>query len=184
MTSERERFEALFRADYAALTQFAVRRVGPEHAEEIVAETFLVAWRRLDEVRDPALPWLYATAHRVIANHRRGSGRAVRLAARLAARQVAESPDHAEHVSDQIRVRAALARLSERDREVLLLTEWEQLPAADAAQVLGCSVATFHVRLHRARRRIAAWLEAGEPPGEATEVAPVTDPIPLNGAAQ
>jgi RNA polymerase sigma-70 factor (ECF subfamily) len=159
VTDDRHRFEDLFRAHYSAVTRYALRRVGADAAAEIVSETFLTAWRRLDRVPEDALPWLYGIARRVIANEHRRRGRAARLVDRLAATAgPTASGDHAEAITDRLRVHAALERLSDKDREALLLAEWEQLPAADAAVVLGCSTATFHVRLHRARRRIAQAL--------------------------
>ena len=162
MTDDRQRFETLFRAHYPAVTKYAVRRVGDQHAQEVVAETFLVAWRRLKDVPERELPWLYGTARRVIANDRRRRERVAKLAARVVGQPMPTAPDPAEGVADRLRVRAALDRLPERDREVLLLAEWEQLPAADAAHVVGCSVATYQVRLHRARHRIAQLLKADE----------------------
>ena len=163
MSADRDRFERVFRAHYAAVTRYAIRRVGVDGADDVVAETFLVAWRRLDRVPTDALPWLYATARRVIANERRRHSRAERLGKRVEAEPRSASPDPGESVTDGIRVRMALATLSERDREVLLLTEWEQLGAAEAAHVLGCTKASFTVRLHRARRRLGRALEDNEP---------------------
>lgn len=163
MTTERQRFEDLFRTHYAALTRYALRRVGPDSAAEVVAETFLAAWRRFDDVPDDPLPWLYATARRVVANEYRRRGRAGRLAERITGTAPPnDSPDHADSVVDRMRVQEALTRLSPRDREALMLAEWEQLPPADAAKVLGCSAATYRVRLHRARRRIATLLHIDE----------------------
>lgn len=152
------RFTELFTAHYAALVRYAVRRVGPDAAHEVVAETFLVAWRRLDQVPDHALPWLYATGRRVVANELRRRGRALRLGERAAAEPRAAPGDPGETVPERLRVRAALEGLSELDQEVLRLAEWEQLSPADVARVLGCSSSAYTVRLHRARRRLAARL--------------------------
>jgi RNA polymerase sigma-70 factor, ECF subfamily len=160
---ERARFERLFAAHYAAVVKYAVRRVGVEAADEVAAETFLVAWRRLDHVPQDALPWLYGTARRVVANEHRRRGRAARLDTRVGAQAQAAMDDPGELVPETMRVHAALSSLSERDREVLRLAEWEQLTAADAARVLGCSATTFNVRLHRARRRLARALEESAP---------------------
>jgi RNA polymerase sigma-70 factor (ECF subfamily) len=160
---ERARFERLFAAHYAAVVKYAVRRVGAAAADEVAAETFLVAWRRLDRVPDDALAWLYATARRVIANEHRRRARADRLDDRVAAQPPATPADPGDTVPDGLRIRAALAALSERDREALRLTEWEQLTAAQAARVVGCTAATFTVRLHRARRRLARVLDQCEP---------------------
>jgi RNA polymerase sigma-70 factor (ECF subfamily) len=165
MSDERARFEAMFSAHYAAVVRYAVRRVGPDGAQEIVAETFLTAWRRLADVPEYALPWLYATARRLVANELRRRDRAARLGARIEASSAAVTDDPAEAVADQLRVRAALATLSPTDQEVLRLSEWEQLRPADAAIVVGCSVGAFTVRLHRARQRLARAL--GEQPDSA-----------------
>lgn len=156
--ADRQRFEAMFRAHYAALTRYAVRRVGPDAATDVVSETFLTAWRRLDTVPDNALPWLYAAARRVVANEVRRRERHQRLGERVAAEREELVDDPADALSDRLRVRAALAALSERDREVVRLIEWERLDAATAACVLGCSASAVKVRLHRARRRLAAHL--------------------------
>lgn len=162
MSTDQARFERVFAAHYAAVVKYAMRRVGTGAADEVAAETFLVAWRRLDRVPDDPLPWLYATARRVIANEYRRRGRAARLGDRVAAEAIPIPADPGEFVPDGIRVHAALAGLSERDREVLRLTEWEQLTAAEASRVLGCAKASFTVRLHRARRRLARALEEPE----------------------
>lgn len=159
-TDSRERFEALFRSHYGAVVRYAVRRVGIDAAGEIVNETFLVAWRRINEVPDNALPWLYATARRVVANEVRRRGRQTRLGERLANERPSTVEDETEFVSESLRLRAALDALGERDREVVRLSAWEQLGAADAAAVLGCSVAAYKVRLHRARRRLELLLAA------------------------
>lgn len=163
MSGDRTRFEALFTAHYAAVLKYAIRRVGTDAADEMTSETFLVAWRRLDRVPADPLPWLYATARRVIANEYRRRDRAHRLGERVAAEPASPTNDPGELVPESIRVHAAMASLSETDREALRLTEWEQLDAADAAWVLGCTRATFAVRLHRARRRLARALQDDEP---------------------
>ena len=166
MDGDRERFEALFRAHYGAVVRYAVRRVGIDAAGEIVAETFTVAWRRLDQVPDNALPWLYATARRLVANEVRRRDRQLRLGERLSGRQAGVSGDHAELLSESLRVQAALDALRERDREVLRLAVWEQLDTADGAAALGCSVAAYKVRLHRARRRLELLLAASDASAE------------------
>jgi RNA polymerase sigma-70 factor (ECF subfamily) len=162
MTRDRERFEVLFTQHYAAVVRYAVRRVGPDAAAEVVSETFLTAWRRLDSVPEHALPWLYATARRIVANELRRRRRQARLDERVAATTPVFEPDRTEILSDQLRVRAAMAGLSERDREVLRLAEWERLDAGDAARVMECTQAAYKVRLHRARRRLGVLLGADE----------------------
>jgi RNA polymerase sigma factor (sigma-70 family) len=161
-----ERFEHLFRATYPAVRGYALRRTSPDAAQDAVAETFLVAWRRFDEVPEDALPWLFGVARRVLANQRRASGRGEALQRRLAATAQPESLE--EHVTESEVVHAALARLSERDREALMLVAWHGLSGKRAARAAGCSRAAFDVRLHRARRRLAGLLESLDPPVVAT----------------
>jgi RNA polymerase sigma-70 factor (ECF subfamily) len=161
MDVDRTRFEELFNRHYGAVMRYAARRLGPEQAPDVVSETFLVAWRRLAEVptADP-LPWLYATARNVIGNELRGRSRRARLEARIGDAADLVEQDHADLVIDQVRVRRALAGLSERDQEALRLASWEGLDVGEAATVMGCSRAAYRVRLHRARKRLAAALDA------------------------
>jgi RNA polymerase sigma factor (sigma-70 family) len=114
---------------------------------------FLTAWRRLDAVPegDAARVWLYATARRVIANQRRSSRRQAALRERLAI-EAGASPGHTPDREATL-VHEALRRLGPRDRDVLLLAEWEGLAPAQIAAILGCLAVTVRGRLHRARRR-------------------------------
>src|SRR4051794_31163000 len=138
--ADRARFEELFDAHYAELTRFATRRVGADAAGDIVSSTFLIAWRRLAELPPTnTRAWLYATARHVIANELRARTRRDRLAAKAGIEAETSVADHAGPVSERLRVRAVLARLSPADQEVLRLTEWDGLDVAEAATVLGCS---------------------------------------------
>ncbi|MFC5002516.1 RNA polymerase sigma factor [Dactylosporangium cerinum] len=157
----RRRFEALFEAHYAELTRFAARRVGADAAGDIVAGTFLIAWRRFGELpADHARAWLYSTARQVIANEVRGRTRWERLSAKAASVGEIHVADHAALVDEQVRVRAVLAELSPADQEILRLIEWDGLDVAEAALVLRCTRTALKVRLHRARRRFAQRLLA------------------------
>jgi RNA polymerase sigma-70 factor, ECF subfamily len=129
-----------------------------------VAETFLVAWRRLDEMPSDGLPWLYGVARRVLANQRRTADRGAALEERVAsAAPPAPSRDPGESAGDAEILRLALGRLPEPSREALMLVAWHGLSGARAARAAGCSRAAFAVRLHRARARLAAELAALEP---------------------
>jgi RNA polymerase sigma-70 factor, ECF subfamily len=113
------------------------------------------------------LPWLSATARKCLANELRRRDTRERLDSRLRAEatrgQAVAGPEPSERVADRLAVLAALASLSPDDQEALRLIEWEELDVSAAAQVMGCSAATFRVRLHRARRRLARALgHAGE----------------------
>jgi RNA polymerase sigma-70 factor (ECF subfamily) len=153
------RFEALFHRHADAVLAYAMRRSDPDTAQEVVAETFAVAWRRRDVVPDPALPWLLGVARRVLANERRVRGRADALEVRLAREPDAVSDDPADEVDARVSATAALERLQPDEREALELLAWEGLSVAEAAEVLGCSRGSIRVRMHRARRRVHRLLD-------------------------
>jgi RNA polymerase sigma factor (sigma-70 family) len=145
---------------------YALRRASPDVARDAVAETFLVAWRRFDELSEDPVPWLIAVARNALANQRRSSGRQMRLAGRLTElrRERATAGDRPE---DSAAARTALERLRPKEREALLLIGWDGLTPSQAAGSLGCSAASFRVRLHRARRRFGRFLakERDDPSG-------------------
>lgn len=150
------RFTELWELYSRRVFAYACRHVGPEEAQEIVSETFLVAWRRLVDVPGHPLPWLLVVARNTVSNHRRSSYRGALLAEELTRlEQTAASAQGVDvTVTDRAQALARLARLSSKDREALLLVSWDGLTPAEAAQVSGCSVTAFQVRLHRARRRL------------------------------
>jgi RNA polymerase sigma-70 factor, ECF subfamily len=162
------RFGRLYRDQGRAILAYALRRVeGPEDAADVVAETFLVAWRRLDEVPNDAAArlWLFGVARRVIANRHRSERRRTRLAERLAESLrtgLATQPAPAGEAAEVLR---AISELGDDDRELLLLVAWEELSPGEAAKVLGISSLAARSRLHRARRRLRALLEQQEPAG-------------------
>lgn len=147
-------FAALFRAHRPDLLRYAIRRVGADLADDVVADVYLVAWRRRTSLpADGVRLWLFGVAANVVANHLRAEGRRLRLRSRLYASRPVPAADAAGE-----RVREALARLRPVEQEVLRLTEWDGLTADEAAVVLGCSPGALRVRLHRARRRLAEEL--------------------------
>lgn len=161
----RAHFEAIFAATHRPVRAYALRRADPEVAQDAVADTFVVAWRRMDDVPDPPLPWLLGVTRRTLANARRAETRAGALADR--ARHdghPAFAADSADAVDDAAAMRSALGELSDTDRETLMLVAWDGLEPTAAATVLGCSKASFAMRLHRARRRLAAAIERAETP--------------------
>jgi RNA polymerase sigma-70 factor (ECF subfamily) len=155
---QQARFEAIFTAHYRDVHRFALRRTDPAEAEEVANEAFAICWAKLAAVPDPALPWLYAVARKCLANRRRAASRRVGLSGRLRATVVA-GRDPAEQFAERDAILRAFVRLSERDREALRLVAWDGLALADAARVAGVSRAAFAMRVHRARRRLAAELE-------------------------
>jgi RNA polymerase sigma factor (sigma-70 family) len=156
---EDHRFRALYDAHYGAVAAYARRRVATDaDAQDVVSETFAIAWRRMPEVpeADAALPWLYGVARRVLANQRRGSQRRADLSARLRFQGAVPVDIEAQVVAGAERrlVLSALSRLREPDQELLRLAVWEELPHREIAGVIGCSESSVAVRLHRARTRL------------------------------
>ncbi|MGW8564972.1 RNA polymerase sigma factor [Isoptericola sp. NPDC055881] len=159
----RERLSALWSAHAVRVQAYLWRHTDPDTAQDLLSETFLVAWRRLADVPDPALPWLLVVARNLTRNAHRAARRRRTLDDELAS--LAASAPLAEAAPEALAVErdallGALARLSAREREAILLVAWDGLAPPDAADVAGCSTATFHVRLHRARRRLASLSDA------------------------
>jgi RNA polymerase sigma factor (sigma-70 family) len=152
-----QRFTALYREHHLRVRDFARRRVGTDLAQEVVAETFLVAWRRLDDIPGAAIPWLYRVALYEIANLRRRQAKAVRLHDALCEGEAgAARQDQVGDVTELAHaVAIAFGSLKERDQEILRLAAWEQLSSSQGAAVLRCSVPAYRMRLHRARLRLA-----------------------------
>jgi RNA polymerase sigma-70 factor (ECF subfamily) len=162
------RYGRLYRDQGRAILAYALRRVEDrEDAADVVAETFLVAWRRLDEVPigDGGRLWLYAVARRVIANLHRAERRRTRLGQRLAESVRIELASQAAPAGEGAEVLRAMGGLGDDDRELLLLVSWEELSPREAAKVLGISSLAARSRLHRARRRLRALLEQRESAG-------------------
>lgn len=171
-----ERVAALYEAHAGRLAAYALRRTGAADAADVVAETFLVAWRRHGEIPDEpeSLPWLYGVARKVLANQHRSTDRRGRLHDRLATQFVDAAADMARvEESERFgRVASALARLSDDDAELLRLTAWEGLTPTEIAAVMGLQPNAVRQRLHRARRRLRGQLSIGE--SDAGVVAPPT----------
>jgi RNA polymerase sigma factor (sigma-70 family) len=185
--ARRRRFELLFASYGSDIVAYCGWRADTvSDAQDAVAEVFLTAWRRLDALPegDAARVWLYATARRVIANQRRSNRRRAALYERLALDARSAVHQASSPTREEVLVHEALARLGPRDREVLLLAEWEQLSAAQIAAVLGCLAITARGRLHRARRRFRTVFEellardGTDPAGrEAAETTTPPDPV-------
>jgi RNA polymerase sigma-70 factor, ECF subfamily len=161
--ARRERFEVLYAEHRARVLGYVLRRTErADDAADVVAETFLVAWRRLDDAPTADVrPWLYGVARRVLANHRRGERRRTQLADQLRSDLAGRDPAPAGE-GEFAELAAAFRSLPDGDREVLALEGWEQLDAGEIAVVLGCSRNAARIRLHRARRRLRAAVAASK----------------------
>jgi RNA polymerase sigma-70 factor (ECF subfamily) len=171
-----QRFRELFESHVRELLGYALRRVGsPEDASDVVADTMLVAWRRIGDVPTDgtARLWLYGVARRVLANHHRSGRRRERLDERLRQQLHTVVPDPADDLTTVAVIRQALAALSASDRELIELTTWEGLEPHEAALVLGVPARTVRNRLHRARARLRHQLgDARDGPGHVLAVRP------------
>lgn len=155
--ADEENFVALYERFFARVWAYAVGRVGRQSAEDVVAETFAVAWRRRADIPPDPLPWLIAVARNVIREAGRAQTQQLMLMAGLQNRLPA-TDSFGDEVADGVAIRAqvleALASLSLADQDLLILIAWHGLSSAQAAAALHCSQPTFFVRLHRARRRL------------------------------
>lgn len=151
--SRRDRFSVLFSLTYEPVQRYVRRRGGGADTDDIVAETLTVVWRRLDDVpADAVLPWTIGVARRCLANHRRADQRRSVLIERVAAHLV----DQAHSVDDELHL--AMERLDADQRELLHLWAWEGFAPREIAVVLGITANAASIRLHRARRDLAALL--------------------------
>ncbi len=155
--ARRRRFEALAADVYEPVQRYVRRRVDADSTDDVVSETMLTIWRRLDDVPPQAeLPWAYGVARRQVANHHRSSRRHLSLVSRMQAQRPV--PPEADHPLD-FELDAALATLSKPDRELLHLWTWEDLEPADIAVVLGLTPNAVSIRLHRAKKKLSEKLE-------------------------
>lgn len=154
------RFARLYELHHRSIRDYCRRRLAAHQVDDAVAETFLTAWRRLDDVpdEDAALLWLYRVAYRVVGHQWRGLGRRRRLHERLrsVANRSMPGPDEAVIDRDDYRlVIRAMANLGHTDAEMLRLATWEQLSIADIATMVDIEPNAVKQRLHRARRHLA-----------------------------
>ncbi|HIZ35686.1 MAG TPA: RNA polymerase sigma factor [Candidatus Ruania gallistercoris] len=147
-------FDALYRDHHRELLAFVRRRSSTGEAEDVVAETFVVAWRRIDVVPDPARGWLFAVARNILRNQERSQHRQRSLQLQLAEQGQTYAPDPAASIAGRTDLAHAWNRLTDNEREVIALTAWDELTQEEAATVLGCTKAAYAVRLYRARRRL------------------------------
>jgi RNA polymerase sigma-70 factor (ECF subfamily) len=157
--SQSRQFTELFTANYGPVLAYVRRRVGADLAQDVVADTFLAAWRNMRELPPDPLPWLYRAAHFAVANQRRTLSRRGRLDGRARLQTAnAIAPDHSDQVTADLELAAAFRTLSEADREVLRLAAWEGLSAGEIGVVVGCSAVAAKGRLRRARQRLSRRL--------------------------
>lgn len=153
MSTSQERFTALWHEQSPHVRAYARRHVGHEAADDVVAETFMVAWRRWNDITDPPIAWLLVVTRKVIQNRARSLRRHRALTERVALLDGVASyvGDSADLDISRREALERLARLDEKHREALLLVSWDGLTNDQAAVALGIKPATFRRRLSRAR---------------------------------
>jgi RNA polymerase sigma-70 factor, ECF subfamily len=156
-------FRSLYESSYADLLKFVQRRTEPANAEDVVAEAFLVVWRRFSEApahESDARAWVFGITRNLMLNAQRGEQRRQALGVRLAGTAADLCSDsHADRVSSRIDLSRAWTLLSEVHQEALGLAIFENLAAPQAAKVLGISPVAFRLRLTRARRALRLLLD-------------------------
>lgn len=155
----RARFEAVADEIFEPLQRYLARRARRDDAADVLSDTLLVVWRRLDEVPDDPLPWSYGVARRCLANHRRGDERRLRLVDRAAA-QPAPTPDDPQDLVEQHdpALHAALSTLSDAEAEIVRLWAWERLEPREIATALDLTPNAVSVALSRAKRKLSQEL--------------------------
>ncbi len=180
--TDEDRLTGIYERHAAEVGAYILRRSADSDAADAVAETFLVAWRRLDAVPEEpeTLPWLYGVARRVLANQRRGNRRRTQLGDRLTTLFVQHDvgPPSLDELEDYDQVVGALRELSDDDAELLRLTAWESLTPSEIATSLGISPAAARKRLHRARKRLRDQLKVS---GADVDIIRATRPLPSCG---
>jgi RNA polymerase sigma-70 factor (ECF subfamily) len=167
-------YEDLYRSHAQGIYAYCLRRTTTDEARDATADVFVVAWRRFDKVPsgDDALPWLYGVARNILADKQRSARRRSKLFAKSVANFEATVPGPEAQIvrnSEHEAVVSALGKLPEKDREVLLLVEWEGLSRETVAEMMFVSRSAIDKRIARAHKRLAAVLglvdqNVGRPP--------------------
>ena len=162
-TTETEaRYQAVFREHHQHIYAYFRRRIDAEQAKDCTADTFLIAWRKVDSIpQDDELRWLYVVARNVLRNAYRTKRRSRDRFGEPSRQMPDPSPSPEAEVVDRElhrEVLDAMHRLRPNDQEILMLAVWEELPRDTIASVLGCSEHAASQRLHRASRRLAKQL--------------------------
>jgi RNA polymerase sigma-70 factor (ECF subfamily) len=155
--SREERFRRLYDVGRERVLGYAMRRTtNYEDTADVAAETFAIAWRRIDDIPsgEREIPWLFAVARRVIANRLRTNSTQSAIAHRLARQLALSAPRESEPDPERLSALHALSQLSEEDREILMLVAWDGLSSQELGWVFACSPTAARIRLHRARARL------------------------------
>ena len=158
-------YERLYRIHAQAVYAYCLRRTTTDEAKDAMADVFVVAWRRFEVMPkgDGALPWLYTVAKNVLSDKQRSARRRDRLFVKAVSDFEAAVPGPEAQIvrkSEHEAVVSALGRLPERDREMILLVEWEGLSREKVAEMMYLSRSAIDKRMSRAYERLAKSLGA------------------------
>jgi len=179
---DRERFRVLYERSYGPISSYVKRRVRHDDGSDadVVAEIFIVAWRRLHDVptHPQELPWLYGVARNLVANHVRKTQRSQALVSRLTVEEMVIGDESVGMSNLELRVEQVMGQFSDLDREIFRLVHWENLSPDDIAVVVGITSKAVERRIARSRARVR---EAINPtPTEMIGTKPLSnDPIEL-----
>jgi RNA polymerase sigma factor (sigma-70 family) len=159
-----QRFRETYQTNQRRVLAYFLRRTDATSARDGAAETFLVAWRRIDEVPsgDRTLPWLYGVARRVLANQRRSRNRYAALGQKLTGLDATEDESPEVIVLRRAEDREmldAVARLRSEDQEIIELAVWDEVPHSQIAEMIGTSTHAITQRLHRITKQLARDLD-------------------------
>jgi RNA polymerase sigma-70 factor (ECF subfamily) len=178
-STEEARLESLFYEHFSAVRAYTRRRAPEALVDDVVAETFFVAWRKIDHLPDDVRPWLLGVARKTLSTQLRGARRRISLVEKLKLAEPAEAAFSQVDAADSELVES-LKSLPPSDQEILALAAWEELKPREAAVVLGVSPSWYRVRLHRAKRRLLRDLERSA----ASAGQPLPVPLPREGLAK
>lgn len=159
-----QRFQDMYQRYQRQVLAYFLRRTDATSARDGAAETFLVAWRRINDMPqgDGELRWLYGVSRRVLANQRRSRDRYAALGKRLTLTAPPEPPSPEVVVLRRAEDREMLdvvGRLRPEDQEVLRLAVWEELPHGEIGELIGTSAHAVTQRLHRITKQLARDLQ-------------------------
>lgn len=164
ISDRRDRFEQIVEQVFDPLQRYLIRRARPQDAEDVLSDVLLVIWRRLDAVPDgDPLPWCYSVARRTLANRRRSASRHLRLVDRMRAQPVTVTPGSDKVADGDPELYAAMAKMTDDDRELLRLWAWEQLEPREIAVVLDTTSNAVSLRLRKAKARLVDEMSGQNP---------------------
>jgi|ERR1039458_636732 RNA polymerase sigma-70 factor (ECF subfamily) len=175
-----DRFEDFFRENYQRLFQYVARRVPNAQVDDVVAASFVVAWRKFEQTTNPTLPWLLRIASYEVSNHRRSLRKWNNIVSFEVVGDYLSTSTSGD--VDAVEIDAALGRLSDADQEILRLIHWDSLTRTEVAEVLRLTPNATNVRYHRALRRLRDQMPPKHRRSRTEDTYPTLNSTPVKGA--